>query len=99
MADLQPILNIPTHQLRKFFRFPLREAAARLHSTEGAVIHLCRRRGFTKWPYRQLTYLKRQMLSLRNAIAQVDGPTVMAADRLAQLKGQYKEIKYWTQGL
>ncbi|KDO16439.1 hypothetical protein SPRG_18035, partial [Saprolegnia parasitica CBS 223.65] len=96
MAIFESIRYLPTHELRKYFHYPLKEAAARLHSYEGAVIRLCRQRGFPKWPYRQLAKLSRKMRFLDNVIAKMeDGPTVQVAARRAQLKAQYNAIMYW----
>ncbi|OQR87339.1 hypothetical protein ACHHYP_09108 [Achlya hypogyna] len=97
MRSFPSIRGISEHDLRELYHLPLKEAAARLGSYEGALIRLCRSRGIPKWPYRQLAKIQRKLNFLDGILDKMDaGPNHLVRVRRAHLLQQYDAIKYWT---
>ncbi|EQC24883.1 hypothetical protein SDRG_17228 [Saprolegnia diclina VS20] len=71
------------------------QAAAKLDSYEGALIRLCRSRGYSKWPYRQLAAIAKKIKRLEAILAEkpsISMPLVQAL--LEQHRAEYQAVKY-----
>ncbi|EQC39228.1 hypothetical protein SDRG_03433 [Saprolegnia diclina VS20] len=88
------IANLSNEALCDLFELPQKEAAAKLDSYEGALIRLCRSRGYSKWPYRQLAAITQKIKRLEAILAENPGSSMPLIQALIeQHQAEYQAIK------
>uniref|UniRef100_A0AAV1V836 RWP-RK domain-containing protein n=1 Tax=Peronospora matthiolae TaxID=2874970 RepID=A0AAV1V836_9STRA len=82
-------------QLKSVFHLPLKTAAERLGICEAALKRICRRNQIYRWPYRQLSSVRRRIAELNDRRAELlaergELPTLVTA---AQFESKIQELR------
>ncbi|KAG9402260.1 hypothetical protein AC1031_006885 [Aphanomyces cochlioides] len=92
-----PRTSLTLEQLESHYHMPLKEAAAKLGTYEGALIRACRRHAIYKWPYRQLSKINRQMRFMDDVLNKLDGDVgVKTTEQRQRLDQQYAIVHEMT---
>ncbi|KAL4094229.1 hypothetical protein PRIC1_009892 [Phytophthora ramorum] len=90
-------IHFDVQQLQTVYHLPLKTAAERLGVCEAALKRICRRNRIHKWPYRQLSSVRRRIADLKERRAAslleergVEGPEV--SDSLSSLMAEAFDV-------
>jgi len=58
------------HEVRRYFGYPIAEAAQRLRTSTTVLKRICRRNGVVRWPFRQVKALEHLSAQVKSLVAQ-----------------------------